>query len=117
MKQVKRLRRKKHIHKKVFGTKEVPRLCVYKSLKHIYAQVINDETKQTLFGCSTLTKEFKEKIKYGGNIQAGAEIGKGIAELCKKHNITKVVFDRNGFKYHGRVAALADAAREKGLIF
>ena len=110
MKQNKRYRRKKHIRKMISGTKEKPRLCVYKSLKHIYAQVIDDESKKVLFGCSTLTKEISDIVGCGGNIKAAVEVGRKIAELCKQHNISRIVFDRNGFKYHGRLKALGDMA-------
>ena len=117
MKQQKRFRRKKHIRKVVNGTGDIPRLCVYKSLQHIYVQVVDDEAGKVLFGCSTLTEDVKKTLKYGGNSDAAKAVGKKIAELCKDKSFEKVVFDRNGFIYHGRIKALADAAREAGLKF
>ncbi|MCD6579001.1 50S ribosomal protein L18 [bacterium] len=117
MKQSKRFRRKKHIRKTVNGTKDRPRLCVYKSLSHIYTQIIDDDSQKVLFGCSTLTPELKKEIKYGGNIEAAKHVGKKIAEICQTNGVKKVVFDRNGYVFHGRVKALADSAREAGLEF
>ena len=106
-----RLRRHTRVRKSVSGTTEVPRLNV--SNKAIYAQVIDDTKGETLVSSSTL----ELKIKNGGNIEAACAVGKDIAAKCKKAKINKVVFDRGGFLYHGRVAALADAAREAGLEF
>ncbi len=108
-----RLRRHKRIRKTLTGTTEVPRLAVYRSNNAIYAQVINDETKTTLASSSSL----ELKIKVGSNAEAASAVGKDIAAKCKKLKITKVVFDRGGFQYHGRVKALAEAAREAGLEF
>ena len=105
-----RLRRHTRVRKSISGTTEVPRLNVFRSNKAIYAQVIDDTKGETLVSSSTL----ELKIKNGGNIEAAAAVGKDIAEKCKKAKINKVVFDRGGFLYHGRVAALADAAREAG---
>lgn len=116
-KEERRRRRHKRIRKKIFGTSERPRLCVYKSLRHIYAQLIDDESQRVITGVSTLTPGIREKIRYGGNVEAAKLVGKAIAEKAKLLGITKVVFDRNGFKYHGRIKALADSARETGLIF
>lgn len=111
-----RLHRKTRIRKKVSGTSERPRLTVYKSLKHIYAQVVDDSTGNTLASASTLAKELKGKDE--GDKKADAKrVGALIAERCKAANINQVVFDRNGFPYHGRIAAVADAAREAGLQF
>ncbi len=112
-----RLRRHKRIRKKIMGTAERPRLCVYKSLKHIYAQLIDDEAQRVITGVSTLTPKIRELIKNGGNKEAAKLVGKMIAEKALSLGIKKVVFDRNGFKYHGRIKALADSAREAGLIF
>jgi len=112
--QVGRLRRKRHIRKKVHGTPERPRLCVFRSAKHIYVQIIDDEHGRTLASASSLEKEFGDK---GGNRTGAQTIGKLIAERAKAANISQVVFDRNGYLYHGRIAALADAAREAGLDF
>jgi large subunit ribosomal protein L18 len=102
---------------KLSGTPERPRLCVYRSLGHIYAQVIDDHSGKTLVSASSVDSETKKNLKGGGNIAAAKVIGKAIAERAKSANISKVVFDRGGYKYHGRVKALADAAREAGLQF
>ena len=99
------------IRRKLAGTGERPRLNVYRSLNHIYAQVIDDQTGQTLVSASSI------KLKTGGNVAAAKEIGKAVAEAAVKQGIKKVVFDRGGFLYHGRIKALADAAREGGLEF
>ncbi len=101
------------IRRKLSGTGERPRLNVYRSLGHIYAQVIDDQTGQTLVSASSLSL----KLKTGGNVASAKEIGKAVAELAVKQGIKKVVFDRGGYLYHGRVKALADAAREAGLEF
>ena len=105
------------VRTRVAGTTERPRLCVYRSLGHIYTQVIDDRTGQTLASASSVDKETKKSLKGGGNIAAAKVIGKAIAERAKSAGVTKVVFDRGGYKYHGRVKALADAAREAGLQF
>jgi large subunit ribosomal protein L18 len=101
------------IRRKLAGTGERPRLNVYRSLNHIYAQVIDDQKGETLVSASTLSL----KVKTGGNVAAAKEIGKAVAEAAVKQGIKKVVFDRGGFLYHGRIKALADAAREAGLEF
>jgi large subunit ribosomal protein L18 len=115
----KKLRKQKHlaIRKKIFGTAECPRLCVYRSLKNIYAQIINDEKETTLVSCSTLEKELKNQLKFGGNVDAAKIIGQTIAKRALENNVTTVVFDRGGLKYHGRIKELADAARKAGLKF
>ena len=100
---------------KIMGTAQVPRLCVFRSNKGIYAQIIDDEAKTTLCSASTLDKSLK--IKNGSNIEAAKVVGEAIAKKASKAKITKVVFDRGGYLYHGRVKALADAARENGLEF
>ena len=105
------------VRTRVAGTTERPRLCVYRSLGHIYTQVIDDRTGQTLASASSVDKETKKNLKGGGNIAAAKVIGKAIADRAKTAGVTKVVFDRGGYKYHGRVKALADAAREAGLQF
>ncbi len=112
-------RKKRHIRvrKNVFGTAERPRLNVYRSLSNIYAQIINDQTGRTLVSASTLDKELQGQVEYGGNIEASKAVGKLIAERAKANGVEKVVFDRGGYIYHGRVAALAQAAREAGLEF
>lgn len=115
--QVRRLRRQRHVRNKMQGTPERPRLAVFRSSKHIYAQVINDETGTTLAAASTLDAEIKAAQAYGGNKAAAALVGKAIAERAKQAGIDKICFDRRSYKYHGRVQALADAAREAGLQF
>ncbi|SDE71885.1 50S ribosomal protein L18 [Terriglobus roseus] len=111
---------RKRVHKrvraKIAGTTERPRLNIFRSLNHIYAQVIDDSTHTTLASASTVVKKGEEK-KSGGNIAAAQEVGKLVAERAKEAGVTKVVFDRGGYLYHGRVKALADAAREAGLEF
>ena len=101
------------IRQKMAGTAEMPRLNVYRSLNHIYAQVVDDQKGETLVSASTLAL----KLKTGGNVAAAKEIGKAVAEQDVKQGIKKVVFDRGGYLYHGRIKALADAAREAGLEF
>ena len=105
------------VRSKVEGTPERPRLCVYRSLGHIYAQIVDDRAGRTLVSASSVDKETKKQLKGGGNIAAAKVIGKVIAGRAKAAKIEKVVFDRGGYKYHGRVKALADAAREAGLQF
>ncbi len=117
-----RLRRKKRIRKKIFGTPERPRLSVYKSCKHIYAQIIDDTIGHTLVAASSLSKEIRDKIneikKEGGTKTDIAKVvGELIAKKALEKGIKKVCFDRGGFKYHGRIKALADAARAQGLEF
>ena len=105
------------VRQRVEGTSERPRLAVYRSLGHIYAQVIDDISGKTLVSASSLDGETKKNLKGGGNIAAAKVIGKAVAERAKAKGVVKVVFDRGGYKYHGRVKALADAAREAGLQF
>lgn len=113
-----RLTRKKRVRKKVKGSPERPRLSVYKSARHIYAQIIDDETARTLVDASSLSRDIREKIKDRGRNREGAQIvGESIAKRALEKGIKKVVFDRNGFLYHGRVKVLAEAAREHGLEF
>ena len=112
-----RLKRKFRVRKKVRGTTEQPRLSVFRSGKHIYAQIIEDVNGKTLAAISTVSKEVAQGVKYTGNVEAAKAVGKAIAEQALSKNIKQVVFDRNGFLYHGRVKALADAAREAGLSF
>jgi large subunit ribosomal protein L18 len=113
------IRERKHIRvrTKITGTPERPRLCVYRSLNHLYAQVIDDTKGVTLVAASTLAPEIREQVGKQKNIEAARVVGKLIAEKAKTKGITQVVFDRGGNLYHGRVAALADAAREGGLDF
>jgi large subunit ribosomal protein L18 len=110
-----RERIKYRIRKKVRGTAEIPRLSVYRSLNHIYCQVIDDGASATLVAAGSTEKDFP--AKRGQNIQAAKELGKVVAQRSLEKGIEQVVFDRNGFKYHGRVQALAEAAREGGLKF
>ena len=112
-----RSRRKQRVRKKVHGTAERPRLTVFRSLRHIYAQVINDNTGQTLAAASTLSKELRGKVKITGNTEAAKAVGELLAQAALDQGIKKVVFDRNGFLYHGRIKTLAEAARQKGLEF
>ena len=113
-----RLKRKSRVRKNVKGTPEKPRLSVFKSAKHIYAQIIDDSQAVTLIDASSLSKDIQERIQGKGGNKVGAVIvGQAIAERALKKGIKRVVFDRNGFLYHGRVKALADSAREKGLQF
>jgi len=121
---VRRLSRSEHrrrIHvrtrKRLIGTPERPRLCVHRSARHIRAQVIEDQSGRTLASASSLDKEVRAKIKGGGNVAASKVVGQVVAERAKKQGVEKVVFDRGGYQYHGRVRALADAAREAGLKF
>ena len=108
-------RRHSRVRRRVKGTSERPRLAIFRSNQHIYAQVIDDTEHKTLAAASTLDKE--ADIKVGSNTEAAAAVGKLIAERAKSANVSQVVFDRGGKLYHGRVAALADAAREGGLDF
>ena len=103
------------IRRRLQGTSERPRLNIYRSLNHIYAQVIDDSKGVTLVSASTASKA--GKVKTGGNLAAAKQIGKTIAELAKAKGVSKVVFDRGGYLYHGRIKALADSAREAGLQF
>ncbi len=107
-KKIARLRRKKGIRKNIFGDSEQPRLTVFRSAKHIYAQAIDDETGKTLVSESTLSPAIKKEITYGGNIKAAEVTGKILTEKLKEKGIKKIVFDRNGYLFHGRVKALAD---------
>ena len=112
-------KRHKRVRNSVEGTTERPRLAVFRSNNHIYAQVIDDECGNTLAAASTLTPAIRQKLGEDGsnNVAAAKLVGEAIAELCKEKKIEKVCFDRGGFQYHGRVQALADAARDSGLTF
>jgi len=112
-----RHRRQKRVRRKILGTDGRPRICVFRSHKHIYAQVISDEKGATLATVSTLSKEFMAGAKQARGIEAAKQVGALLAEACKGKGISHVVFDRNGFLFHGRVKALAEAAREGGLNF
>ena len=112
-----RIKRKQRIRKKVFGTSERPRLCVFRSARHIYVQVIDDTHSHTLAAASTVEKAGKKSAQTGGKTDSAYQIGKLIAQRAIEQGVNKVVFDRNGFLYHGRVKALSDGAREGGLEF
>jgi len=114
-KTLRRERRKKGMRKMMSGTPGRPRLSIYRSLQHIYAQVIDDLAGRTLASASSLDDEAVSRK--GGNVATAKEIGKAVAERAKKAGVSDVVFDRNGFRYHGRVKAVADGAREGGLKF
>ena len=111
-----RIKRHKRIRKKVFGTKERPRLSIYRSLKNIYVQFIDDDSNSTLLTCSTLDKDLKLS-RTGGNVKTATLLGAVVAQKAKAKGINKVVFDRGGYLYHGRVKAVAEAARKEGLVF
>lgn len=112
-------RKRKHVRvrRKVTGTSERPRLCVFRSLSNVYAQIIDDSKGVTLASASSLDKEIKDALAFSGNIEGSKAVGKLIAERALANGIETVVFDRGGYIYHGRVAALAEAAREAGLKF
>lgn len=112
-----RIKRQVRVRKKIKGTLARPRLNVFKSARHIYAQLIDDTTGKTLVAASTVKGEVNSELKYTGNIEAARKVGAAVAKLALAREITAVVFDRNGFLYHGRVKALAESARENGLTF
>lgn len=112
-----RLKRQVRVRKKIRGTSERPRLNVFKSSRHIHAQIIDDTTGTTLVSASTISPDIKAGLEYTGNVDAAKNVGAAIAKKALENNIKAVVFDRNGFLYHGRIKALADAARENGLSF
>ena len=112
-----RLARKLRVKKQVRGTGERPRLTVYKSLKHMYAQIVDDSTGQTLATASTMGRDVRDGVKNSGTVEAARIVGLALGRKALSRDITKVVFDRNGYAYHGKVKALADAAREAGLQF
>lgn len=113
----KRLRRRRHVRNKVRGTAEAPRLCVQRSLKHFACQLIDDAAGRTLASASTRDKEMRDAVSYGGNCDAAATVGKAIAEKASAAGIEQVRLDRGHNRYHGRVKAFAEAAREGGLQF
>ena len=112
-----RQRRHQRVRIRVYGTVSRPRLNVYRSLTNIYAQLIDDSAGRTLLSASSLDKEVAGTLKTGGNLAAAAAVGRLVAERALKANLTAVVFDRGGYRYHGRIKALADACRERGLKF
>ncbi|HEY7326783.1 MAG TPA: 50S ribosomal protein L18 [Gemmataceae bacterium] len=117
LKHVRRLRRRRHVRRKIVGTVERPRLTVFRSSKHIYAQLIDDLNGRTLAAASSNSADLRKDVTYGGNVKAAKAVGKRLAEVAKEHGITKAAFDRGHYRYHGRIKALADAAREGGLQF
>lgn len=112
-----RIRRHKRLRRRVRGTPECPRLCVFRSNKNIYSQIVDDETGRTIASASTLSPELRESVSYGGNAGAAAQVGDLIARKAAEKEIGNVVFDRGGLPYHGRIKALAEAARKAGLKF
>jgi len=116
-KKLSRQKRKKRVRSRIQGTLDRPRLNVFRSLKHIYAQAIVDSTGQTLVSASSLSPELQGNFKAPGNVEAAKKVGELIAKKCLEKGIKKVVFDRGGYLYHGRVKALAEAARASGLGF
>jgi large subunit ribosomal protein L18 len=112
-----RRKRKERIRKKINGSPERPRLCVFRSARHIYAQIIDDSQGRTLAAASTLSKEVREKLGGLKKSEAAWEVGKLLAQRAKGKGIQTVVFDRNGFLYHGRVKSVAESCREAGLVF
>jgi large subunit ribosomal protein L18 len=117
VKKVRRCRRKMRVRKRIYGTPERPRLTVFRSLKNIYAQIIDDSAGRTLAATSTKDKTLRDRVPHGGNKAAAAVVGTRLAELAKAKGIEKVAFDRNGYRFHGRIKELADAARKGGLAF
>jgi large subunit ribosomal protein L18 len=110
-----RMRRKMRVRKKIFGTAERPRLSVFRSLKNIYAQLIDDVAGQTLTEASTVSKELRGSLKYGGNVAAAAQVGTLLGQRALAKGIKQATMDRNGYRFHGRVKAVAEAARKAGL--
>lgn len=117
LKQVRRLRRRRHVRRKVVGSAERPRLTVFRSSKHIYAQLIDDLNGRTLAAANSNSPDLRKSAAYGGNVKAAQAVGKRLAEIAKERGISKAAFDRGHYRYHGRIKALADAAREGGLQF
>lgn len=118
LKKTARQRRKKHIRKVIKGTEQRPRLVVYRSLNQIYAQLVDDRDRSVLTGISSINPAVKEELKDArGKIAVGKVVGKALAAVAKEKGIKRVIFDRNGYKYHGRVRAVAEGAREGGLEF
>jgi large subunit ribosomal protein L18 len=112
-----RLRRRLHVRRNIVGTAERPRLSVFRSSKHIYAQLIDDLTGVTLAAASSVSPELRAQVPYGGNVKAATLVGKRLAEIAKEKGITRAAFDRGHYRYHGRVKALADGADAAGLKF
>ena len=112
-----RAKRQARVRRNILGTQARPRLSVFRSSKHIYAQIIEDETGKTLAAASTVSKDIAGDLKFSGNVEAAKAVGTAIAKIALDKNIKLVVFDRNGFLYHGRIKSLADGIREAGLQF
>jgi len=109
--------RKSRVRRRVIGTAERPRLTVFKSVKHVYAQIVDDATGRTLVSASTMGRDLREDLKKTSDVEAARAVGLALGKKALARDITMVVFDRNGYPYHGKVKALADAAREAGLQF
>ncbi len=116
-KYIARKMRKKRVRKKIMGTSERPRLAVFRSLKHIYTQIIDDQNAITLVAASTLSPQLRSSLSTAGNVNAAREVGQLIASKAKERKIESIVFDRGAYPYHGRIQGLAEAAREGGLKF
>ena len=116
-KRLRQLRRRRHVRRNITGTAERPRLSVFRSSKHIYAQLIDDINGVTLAAASSTGDDMRKGVPYGGNVKAAVAVGKKLAEKAKDQGISKAAFDRGHYRYHGRVKALADACREGGLQF
>ncbi len=112
-----RIKRHRRLRLKLRGTKDCPRLCVFRSLKNIFVQIVNDDEGKTLLAVSSLSPEVKKTIKYGGNIEAAKTVGQLLAKKAQAGKIKKLVFDRAGYAYHGRVKAMAEEAKRGGLEF
>ena len=117
IKEIRRIFRHKRVRKQVFGTSVRLRLCVHRSLNHLFAQIVDDEKRKVLLGLSTLNKDLRKKIKTGGNITAAIALGDALAKIAKEKGVSKVCFDRGGYLYHGRIKAFAEAVRKGGLEF
>ncbi len=113
----KRIRRHLHLRRRLSGTKQRPRLSVYRSLRNIYCQIIDDTEGKTLVAISTLVPDFRKDVPDGGNVKAATLLGERLARVALEKGIKRIAFDRSGYKYHGRVKALAEAARKAGLEF
>lgn len=116
-KHVRQVRRQLRVRSRIAGNAERPRLAVFRSLKHIYAQIVDDSSGRTLVAASTVEPDVRSQVKSGGNKLAAEVVGKALGEKATAKGITKVAFDRRHYKYHGRIQALADAARKAGLSF
>ena len=111
------MKRHLRIRNKISGTADIPRISVFRSLTNLYAQLVDDTKGHTIVSLSTMDKTVKEKVKSGGNVEAAAALGEQFARQAKEKGITRVVFDRSGYLYHGRIRAFAESARKNGLVF